>query len=272
MVWKLTLEYDGTRYAGWQEQPAARTVAGDVRKAAAAFFQTAVELAGAGRTDAGVHALGQVARLQAARLQAAKPVRPRELLFALNDRLPADINVLGVEEVAANFHARHDALARYYVYQISRRRSAFAKKYVWWVKDQLDAEAMRQAAAAVLGRHDFAAFCERQSAEKSTVVVVERVELVEEGDLILLRLGASHFLWKMVRRLVGALVAVGRGNLAAADFEQLVNAPRQPGKPRFDVAANTAPPSGLFLERVAYRRQEPPGKLAAVTPLPRFKA
>src|SRR5205085_8659458 len=119
--WKLTLEYDGTRYYGWQEQKGARTIAGEVRRAAEAFLNQPAELLGAGRTDAGVHALAQVARLRAARR-----VKAVDLHHGLNDLLPPDINILRVEEAAGQFDPRRDARARYYLYQISTRRTAFA--------------------------------------------------------------------------------------------------------------------------------------------------
>src|SRR5919205_4087764 len=155
MNWKLTIEYDGTRYYGWQEQKGSRTVAGEIRQAAEAFLDQPAELFGAGRPDAGVHALAQVARLRTSRR-----VKPTELQHGLNDRLPPDIHILRVEEAGANFDPRRDAVARYYLYQISTRRTAFAKKAVWWVKDRLDVEAMQAACALLVGRHDFARFCD----------------------------------------------------------------------------------------------------------------
>lgn len=266
-VWKLTIEYDGTRYYGWQEQKNSRTVAGELRGAAEKFFEERVDLAGAGRTDAGVHALAQIVRLKASR-----SARPIELLYALNDRLPADINVLKVEETRASFDPRRDAIGRYYIYQISTRRTAFAKKFVWWVRDSLNVEAMRKAAAGLRGRHDFGSFCERRDDDRSTIVVVERVEIVEAGDLILFRIGASHFLWKMVRRIVGALAEVGRGRLETGEFARLLvsDSKRAAADMSFDVAAHTAPPSGLFLERVAYRDDERPHELIPPFPVSRW--
>src|ERR1044072_1204262 len=154
-AWKLILEYDGTRYAGWQEQKHARTVAGELRLAAEWFFLKPVAIIGAGRTNAGVHAIAQVACLRS-----GKGVNPIELLRGLNDRLPPDINVLRVDDVNPRFDPRRDALARYYLYQISTRRSAFAKRYVWWVKDRLDMNSMRLAIQALRGKHDFPGFCE----------------------------------------------------------------------------------------------------------------
>ena len=261
-VWKLTVEYDGTRYYGWQEQKNARTVAGDLRKAAESAFGAPIELSGAGRTDAGVHALGQVARLKT-----AASGRPGEVQALINDRLPADINVTRVEAAPTNFHARHDAVARYYLYQISTRRSAFAKKYVWWVKSRLDEVAMERAVQILPGRHDFSLFCERRGDEQSTHVEVKQVHFIADGNLLLFRIGATHYLWKMVRRIVGALVAVGRGTIRLEDFETLVRAPSAESRKRFDIAANTAPPSGLFLERVSYDRDEAIALPASVTPV-----
>jgi tRNA pseudouridine38-40 synthase len=253
---KLTLEYDGTRYSGWQEQSNARTIAGELRKAAEDFFQRQVEIGGSGRTDAGVHALAQVAHLKLAP-RGGRPKnlpRPQAILYGVNDRLPSDINILEIAEAPDRFHARHDAVSRSYLYQISTRRTAFGKKYVWWVKDRLNVEAMSQAAAAIAGRHDFAAFSERDVKRdgQSTIVVVESAEVATAEHLILFRITASHFLWKMVRRLVGSLVEVGRGNAGVDDFARLIEQPSS--KTRLDPARVTAPPSGLFLESVAYRQ------------------
>jgi tRNA pseudouridine38-40 synthase len=264
-TWKLTVEYDGTRYYGWQEQRNARTVAGELRAAAEAFFSKPVEIAGAGRTDAGVHALGQVARLRTDWRQ-----KRVELLHELNDRLPPDINVLKVEEVRAGFDPRREAVARYYLYQISLRRTAFAKRFVWWVRDNLDQAAMREAARPLPGRHDFARFCDKRAGEGSTIVVVNDVQVRTDGDLLLFRIGASHYLWKMVRRVVGALVEVGRGSISAAEFASLIEStPGVSSSSRFEVAAHTAPPSGLFLERVVYAKNEKPGALAPAFPVRR---
>jgi tRNA pseudouridine38-40 synthase len=257
---KITLEYDGTRYSGWQQQANARTIAGELQQAAEDFFGRPAEIGGAGRTDAGVHAIAQVAHINFPRWGASPAkvrervtkLRPQEILQGINDRLPADINVLAVADAPLNFHARHDAVARSYFYQISTRRTAFGKKHVWWVKDRLDVRAMADAAALVVGRHDFAAFSERdpRREDQSTVVVVSEAEIVVEDHLILFRITASHFLWKMVRRLVGSLVEVGRGNVSAEEFGRLIEQPQSRSK--LDPARVTAPPSGLFLENVLY--------------------
>jgi tRNA pseudouridine38-40 synthase len=252
-TWKLTLEYDGTRYAGWQEQRNATTVQGVLRAAAEAHLGERVELGGAGRTDAGVHAIGQVAHLRTnARAKA------RSLLYGLNDGLPPDVNVLSVDPAPSRFHARRDAVLRSYVYQISTRRTAFGKRYVWWVKDALDADSMARAAGVFVGRHDFSAFAQRGEPGASTAVVVDESRVERRGDLLLFRVAASHFLWKMVRRLAGSLVAVGRGDLDESDLERLLEAAEG------DSAASlTAPPSGLFLEQVLYARRDPRRPLEA---------
>ncbi|HBL28248.1 MAG TPA: tRNA pseudouridine(38-40) synthase TruA [Acidobacteria bacterium] len=259
-TYRLTLEYEGTRYSGWQEQKNARTVAGELRRAVEEAGAAVREIGGAGRTDAGVHALAQAAHLRLARAVDAEVLR-REV----NDRLPADIHVLRLTAVPNAFHARHSALSRSYVYQISRRRTALAKRQVWWVKRPLDAGRMAAAAALLPGRHDFRLFCEKPGEQPSTVVVVEGAEVATAGALILVRLTASHFLWKMVRRVVGTLVQVGAGELDQAGFAALLAGKVTPG--RGLPAEWTAPPSGLFLESVLYAGDPPPGPLGPVVPV-----
>ncbi|HEY6000159.1 MAG TPA: tRNA pseudouridine(38-40) synthase TruA [bacterium] len=242
MRYRLTLEYQGTRYHGWQGQANARTVQGELLRAGAELFGSPVDVQGSGRTDAGVHALGQVAHLEAPRALAVE-----RLAAGLNDLLPADINVLAARAASPGFHARHDAVARSYLYQVSRRRTAFGKALVWWVRDHLDVAAMRAAGAGVAGMRDFATFTDKRvEKDASTKVLVRELSITEAGDLLLVRLRASHFLWKMVRRLVGCLVGVGRGEITAADFAGFFAAPSP------YPARATAPPSGLFLEEVIY--------------------
>jgi tRNA pseudouridine38-40 synthase len=239
---KLIIEYAGTRYSGWQIQKNARTVAGDLERAIlAATGVKTFELYGAGRTDAGVHALGQVAHLQI-----DTRMDPDLLAWRINDELPADINVLEAVRAPQRFHARHDAVARSYLYQIARRRMAFAKPYVWWVREDLDLKAMRAAAAGFVGLKDFRAFSAADHEESSSKVQVDRVEVVDAVPLLLIRVVGSHFLWRMVRRMVGVLVAVGRHELRPADV------PRMMAEESGEAAALTAPASGLFLERVFY--------------------
>jgi tRNA pseudouridine38-40 synthase len=252
MKLKLTIEYAGTRYSGWQAQKNARTIQGELEAAIRETGARTFELYGSGRTDAGVHALAQVAHLD---IESALP--PETLRRRINENLPSDINVLRVERVRQRFHARHDAIARSYLYQIARRRTAFGKAYVWWVKDELDIDAMRRAAAHFVGMHDFQSFSDDDPGEKSTHVLVEALDVDMHGDLILVHIEGSHFLWKMVRRVVGILVEVGRGGLTADAAAALME------HPSTLPARLTAPASGLFLEHVYYtgdarnRRAEP---------------
>jgi tRNA pseudouridine38-40 synthase len=252
---KLTVEYAGTRYSGWQIQKNARTVQGELDRAIRMVTKREkFELYGSGRTDAGVHALAQVAHLDI-----ATTLPTQTLLTRINDELPADVNVLTIDTVSHRFHARHSATSRSYVYQIAQRRTAFAKPFVWWVKEPLDVAAMRAAAAQFTGFKDFQSFTDDDPDEKSTTVQIERVEVIEHGSLLLVRVAGSHFLWKMVRRIVGVLVAVGKGEMKPAAIAQLLSgegtgAGGRGGKGRKSEAPArlTAPASGLFLERVTY--------------------
>jgi tRNA pseudouridine38-40 synthase len=239
---KLTIEYAGTRYSGWQIQKNARTVQGELERAVlAATGLEGFELYGSGRTDAGVHALAQVAHLDI-----STNLPPDTLRRRINDALPSDIVVLRAERVRHKFHARHDAVARSYLYQVARRRTAFAKSFVWWVKEEISVPAMREAASVFVGFHDFRAFSDDEPGEKSTEVLVDAFDIYEDEDLILFHIEGSHFIWKMVRRMVGVLVEVGRGNLAPTGVQALF------ASDTGDVARLTAPASGLFLERVYY--------------------
>lgn len=249
MIWqvptyKLTLEYDGTRYHGWQEQKNAKTVAGELRRALEEVTRERVDLGGAGRTDAGVHARAQVAHV---RMKRKVPVAT--LLRDVNALLPSDIVLTRVEPAAESFHARHHAKSRSYVYQLSLRKTAFDKKYVWWVKQPLDLVAMQTATSLLAGRHDFSCFSAGEEDEESPIVVVNHASWQEADPLLLFRIEASHFLWRMVRRVVGTLVRVGTHEVTQREWEELL-AGRCPG--HLDIAAWTAPGSGLFLEEVRY--------------------
>jgi tRNA pseudouridine38-40 synthase len=203
---------------------------------------------GAGRTDAGVHALGQVAHIKVASQvkDSTAVVKQR-----FNDLLPVDIAVLDVEAVQRQFHARHDARSRVYVYQISRRKQAFLKRYVWWIKDDLDLKQMERAVSMLVGRHDFVCFraADASRPDESTIVEVESAMIETEDEMIRIRIEASHFLWRMVRRVIGVLVKVGKREVTVEDFQRLIDGQCDP---KLDVAAWTAPSSGLFLEQVRY--------------------
>lgn len=261
---KLTIEYAGTRYSGWQIQKNAKTIQGEIDRAVrTATGRHDFELYGSGRTDAGVHAIAQVAHLDI-----ATNLPPASLRRAINDALPADINILAAVGVPHRFHARHSAVARRYVYQIARRRTAFAKPFVWWVKDPLDLASMQAAAAAFIGMRDFQSFAaeddDADAPAKSTQVLLDRLTIEPHGDLLLVVIQGSHFLWKMVRRIVGVLVEVGRGGLTVQQAQSMLVA-------RSDVPATlTAPASGLFLERVTYPGDPLEVPVVVPTPLTAF--
>jgi len=248
-TFRLILEYDGSRFSGWQEQINARTVQGELKLAVQDLFRTEVEVQGAGRTDAGVHAVGQVAHLKIR--GKTKAFTASQILRDLNDSLPASVAIVDVAEVPPRFHARHDAKSRAYFYQISTRKAALSKRFVWWIKEPLDVARMQQAAALIAGRHDFVAFraADASKPDESTVVVVESAEISVDDNLIVFRIEASHFIWKMVRRLTGTLVKVGRGEVTVEQFRELLSGKKNP---KLDIAAWTAPASGLFLEGVRY--------------------
>jgi tRNA pseudouridine38-40 synthase len=188
-----------------------------------------------------VHALAQVAHLDIETDLAAE-----QLCRRINAELPSDIHVLRIDPAHPRFHARHHAVARSYLYQISRRRTAFGKKLVWWIREDLDLARMREAGALFVGMKNYRSFTADEPGEKSTRVLVERVELRETGDLILIRVEGSHFLWRMVRRVVGVIAEAGRGNLSLEEIEVFLRS--KSDKP----AQLAAPASGLFLERVYY--------------------
>jgi tRNA pseudouridine38-40 synthase len=248
-TFRLTLEYDGSKFSGWQAQINARSVQGDLQRVADELFGVEVDLQGAGRTDAGVHAVGQAAHIKVRKLR--DDLTPARILRELNDRLPSSIAVLECAEAAPSFHARHDAVSRAYFYQISTRKTALSKRFVWWIKQPLDVAKMQEATALITGRHNFVCFraADPSRPGESTTVVVTSAEVGVDDNLIVFRIEASHFVWKMVRRLVGTLVKVGLGEMSVEQFAGLLTGRKNP---QFDIAAWTAPASGLFLEAVRY--------------------
>lgn len=254
---RLTIEYQGTRYSGWQVQPNAKTIAGEIGRAVRTVTgRERFELYGAGRTDAGVHALQQVAHLDI-----ATTLSPALLADGLNGVLPHDIAIAGAQLASHRFHARRDAVRRTYLYQITRRPVAFGKPLVWWVKEPLDTATMQSAALHFVGLHDFRSFTDADADETSTKVLVESVTILDAAPFVLIRIAGSHFLWKMVRRMVGVLVAVGAGQLREGDLPALLL--RSSSLP----ARLTAPAAGLFLERVFYDLAEPERPLVPVLTL-----
>ncbi|MGO9453115.1 MAG: tRNA pseudouridine(38-40) synthase TruA [Candidatus Binataceae bacterium] len=240
---KLTLEYDGTAYFGWQLQAGQDSIQGRIEAALAQIFGTLVRIHGSGRTDAGVHARGQVA---AALLP--REFDPDDLRRALNALLPADIVVLAAERASDNFDPRRDARSRVYEYRVLNRetRSAFEHRYAWLVRDAIDLEAMRAAARAFVGEHDFAAFRTLGSEEKTTMRRVIESEWRRDGELFIYRVEATSFLRHMVRTMVAAMLDAGRGKIGADEIRAMIASRDRASAPA------PAPACGLYLIEVRY--------------------
>jgi tRNA pseudouridine38-40 synthase len=242
-VLRLTLAYDGTRFVGWQRQASGESIQGLLEQALSRLEGAAVTAHGAGRTDAGVHAEGQVASAQVTFAHDTDTVRR-----SLNAQLPDDIRILAVEDAAADFHARFSARGKSYRYQLVTAPvvSPFSRAFVWHVPEPLDRGAMREAATLFAGTHDFAAFQSSGSDVATTVRTLTRSDLVERGDVLAYEVGGDGFLRHMVRAMVGTLVEVGRGRRPAGDVAALLQ-----GGSRA-LAGATAPALGLTLVKVEY--------------------
>jgi tRNA pseudouridine38-40 synthase len=258
-AFRLLIEYDGSRFQGWQKQgpkqtkEGIRTVAGSLEHAIHEAGLRLVYLGGAGRTDAGVHALGQVAHLH---LEAKGAPRPGELRRILEGALPQDIALRDVRTCPPRFHARHDAVDRTYLYQISRRRSAFGKPWIWWVKRSLDLDRLSLAWRTFEGDHDLASFADLDTEEDGRSRIFKS-EVVEAGSLILLRVRATHFYRRLVRRMVGASVACALGEEEPRRVVEDLRNPTEAANLYW--GAKAAPASGLFLESVRYAGDPEPG-------------
>jgi tRNA pseudouridine38-40 synthase len=254
--YRITIEYDGTPFVGWQVQPSGLSVQGSLTEAIHRFSGETTTVKGAGRTDAGVHALGQVAHFDLAK--AWDPFRVRE---AINFHLkPAPAVVLACEEAAPDFDARFSATARHYRYRILSRRAppALERDRVWWLAGPLDAAAMQDATRVLVGRHDFTTFRAAQCQAKSPLRTLDRLDVLEEGAEVRIEASARSFLHNQVRSMVGSLKLVGEGRWSARDLEAALDA-----RDRAQCGP-VAPASGLYLVKVDYGRDAgaAPGEVA----------
>lgn len=241
---KLTIEYDGTPFVGWQRQDNGPSVQAALEDAVRGYCQVDALVQGAGRTDAGVHALGQVAHVDLPRDDRAQVVAN-----ALNAHLrPHPIAVLKAEKVDDEFHARFSAKERGYVYRIVNRRAPAVLQInkVWWVSVPLDAAAMHEAAQVFVGKHDFSSFRAAECQAESPVKTLDEIAVAREGDLISVTTRGRSFLHHQVRNFVGTLKYVGEGKWDAADVKRVLDACDR------SAAGPTAPPDGLYLTHVRY--------------------
>jgi tRNA pseudouridine38-40 synthase len=235
---KLTLEFDGTRYAGWQYQPRHQTIQGAIESAVGKILRKKATVYGCGRTDAGVSARAYVANVHI-----DSPLSIERLKLAVNHFLPEDILVTSVEEAKPGFHSRHSALGKTYVYRIVRRKSPLRRRHAWEFWFKLDVEKIRRAAPLFEGRKDFRPFCQTRDADGTCTVEAVTVEAI--GDEVAVTVRGDRFLYKMVRRIVGALVACGSGRLTQKDIRAALA-----GRPFLPF--QTAPAHGLLLDSVEY--------------------
>ncbi len=245
----LWIEYEGTNFHGWQTQPGQRTVQSEIEAALLRMCGEPIRIIGSGRTDAGVHAWGQVAHFHT-----RSRIEPYKVRIGLNTMMGRDVSIFDCREAVGGFHAQFDAVRKTYRYRILNRSSpsAIRHPYTWHVRKRLDVEAMRRAAAILEGEHDFASFCREKGRPEDTVRRLERLGVERAGDEVVIEATAEGFLRHMVRNLAGVLVEVGRGEREADSVREVLA-----GKNR-TLAGVNAPPQGLALLSVDYGEKLPP--------------
>ncbi len=245
--WKLIIEYDGTNYSGWQRQQDVPSIQQSIEDAITLFCQQDIPIFAAGRTDAGVHAGGQVAHFDLD--YGDRPLSPYNLAKAINAHLrDQPISILGAEEVAPDFHARFNATSKMYCYQILNRPAppTFQANQVWHVNMPLNADAMHEAAQVLIGHHDFTSFRDSQCQANSPLRTLDRLDVYREGDLIKIEAEARSFLHHQIRNFAGTLILVGQGKWDKDGIKHALH------KKDRKAAGVTAPPSGLSLLRVDF--------------------
>lgn len=239
---KLVIEYDGTNYAGWQQQKSGKTIHQTLNKAIERVVNEKITLHGSGRTDAGTHAIGQVANFKT---QSNIPVY--NLVQAINFYLPKDIVVKSAKKVPEKFHSRYSAKSKVYRYTIlnNKTRNAIGRNYCYYYSADLDIEKMQKASNALIGKHDFSTF-KSKSDVISSVRTIKKLDIMKKGEYLLFTIEADGFLYKMVRSIVGTLLEVGRGKMTIKEFRETVRSGIR------SKAGNTVPAKGLCLLRVKY--------------------
>jgi len=238
---KVVLEYDGTDFYGWQIQPEKRTVQGVLESVVEKFLRKKIQVIAAGRTDTGVHALGQVANFFIENDYDEETIKN-----AINANLPGDIFVRAAEQIDNSFHSRFDALSRIYIYKISKKKSVFKKRFSWYYGHTLDILYMNKGCELLLGKKDFTSFAVSKSKKENMNMDIKRCYFRETENEIIFEIEADRFLHKSVRTIIGTLVLLGSKNLDVVDIEKILQA-----KDRRS-AGSTTPPHGLFLKEVKY--------------------
>jgi tRNA pseudouridine38-40 synthase len=239
--YKLTIEFNGENFSGWQVQPDARTVEGDLEKAFSTILQTDIDLIGQGRTDAGVHAKGQVAHVDLDNINDIE-----KLIFGVNGMVGREIHIHHIEEVHKDFHARFDALAREYSYTILKGPSPLKDNLGWMQIGDFDSSILIECAALLNGEFDFSGFSKYNEENYTTLCTIMKSEFEETNDKWVYRIRGNRFLRNMVRRIVGTMMEAAKGKLSTSDFQMLLD------NPSADVKSFTAPAKALVLEKVFY--------------------
>jgi tRNA pseudouridine38-40 synthase len=240
---KLIIEYDGTNYAGWQRQPHAITIQGEIERAIEEITGEETQITGSSRTDAGVHAKGYVANFYT-----NSKIVIEKFTGAINSKLPLDIVILHSFDVAEEFHSRYNSIGKRYSYSILNRRESVAvgRNYLYNHKWKLDTKAMKEAAGYFIGTHDFSAFKNLGSSAKTSVRTISELHITKDEDLIKIYIAADGFLYNMVRIIVGSLIRVGEGKIKPSEIKDIIESKER------SKAGKSVPPGGLCLEEVFY--------------------
>lgn len=239
--YKLIIEYNGKNFSGWQIQPDARTVEGELEKAFSTILQKDIDLIGQGRTDAGVHAKGQVAHVDLEDIEDLQ-----KLIFGVNSMIGSEVYIHNVEQVKPEFHARFDALSREYAYTILKKPSPLLDEVSWTPSGEINGSLLSKCAALLDGEFDFSGFSKFNEENYTTLCTIQKSEFEELGDRWVYRIQANRFLRNMVRRIVGTMVEVSKGKIKLEDFEKLLK------DPSAEVKSFTAPGKALTLKKVFY--------------------